>query len=326
MTSKLQSIANDAAEVLGLTPECDGAEIHSRGIDIFLKALSHIHHYVSIEDGLLTRELGLVPDSKKKNRLFSSVFHRHLAQKCIGAGTIQQGRAAGDYKALVVTDGWYVVEQYPDAEYIADMLLIDLNSRQNSSFTGDETRFNSIPVPGTDRTARQVQIERISDGTTVGGKELITFRASFRKPGSNSQGQDDEHNRQLMRLHRLLQINAAHHGLDIHSNKEFLKYFRLNKGQSLFESERLKFTGETERSLDYMKRRLRHLKRKGWEEVELAQTSDVDHFVGRSKVWMNSLMFTIHCSHSWNQKIMFVRRLFGCWGYGHAKIKYVNGN
>jgi hypothetical protein len=52
--------------------------------------------------------------------------------------------------------------------------------------------------------------------------------------------------------------------------------------------------------------RVSYLKRRGWEELEFGELTDVDHMAGRSKLWMNSTLFTMHTSHSWIRYIAFV--------------------
>ena len=75
-----------------------------------------------------------------------------------------------------------------------------------------------------------------------------------------------------------------------------------------------------------MKGRFAYLKRKGWDGVPFAKWSDIDHMAGRSQMWMNNTLFTVSCSHSWNQYMSYVRFLFRHWGFGCGKCKYITGN
>ena len=87
--------------------------------------------------------------------------------------------------------------------------------------------------------------------------------------------------------------------------------------------ERFKWsTGDEE----YVKRRAKHLTKKGWETVKTGYLTDVDHSIGRSLAWMNSTMFTIACSHSWNQCMSYLRILFKDWLFASGKKLYITGN
>ena len=70
------------------------------------------------------------------------------------------------------------------------------------------------------------------------------------------------------------------------------------------------------------------LEAKGWTKVKQAVLCDQDHLLGRLCAWMNVSVsiFTMSCSHSWNQCIMNVRQRMGCWGFCFANIKYNGGN
>ena len=66
--------------------------------------------------------------------------------------------------------------------------------------------------------------------------------------------------------------------------------------------------------------------RTGDVEVDFASWCDVDHCVGRSKLWMNHVLFTDLCSHRWNRCMSHVRIVAGDWCYGLGTKAYGSGN
>jgi hypothetical protein len=100
----------------------------------------------------------------------------------------------------------------------------------------------------------------------------------------------------------------------------------LKPGQHFEEAAFFRFAPLSERAIRQLKLRVSYLKRRGWKELEFGELTDVDHMAGRSKLWMNSTLFTMHTSHSWNQYIGFIRMLFGRWGFGCGVCKYGSGN
>jgi hypothetical protein len=56
--------------------------------------------------------------------------------------------------------------------------------------------------------------------------------------------------------------------------------------------------------------------------IVFAEWCDVDHCVGRSKRWMNNILFTNLCSHSWNQCMAAVRIRTGDWCFGLGTKAY----
>ena len=101
------------------------------------------------------------------------------------------------------------------------------------------------------------------------------------------------------------------------------EYLNLKDGEHFEQLEQFRYDVDDER---YQKRRAKHLEKKGWTDVATAWISDRDHTVGRCEVWMNSTMYTISCSHCWNQCMSQVRMVFKDWCFAFLCKPYGNGN
>ena len=98
---------------------------------------------------------------------------------------------------------------------------------------------------------------------------------------------------------------------------------KLDEGQSFEDLEDFAWgTGDEE----YLKNLTQHLKRKGWEGVPVGKWCDIDHCVGRSKIWMNSTLYTFACSHRWNQCMSYLRILLNDWLFAFGDKPYGTGN
>ena len=105
------------------------------------------------------------------------------------------------------------------------------------------------------------------------------------------------------------------------------QYLGLTEDQGWEDVPRFKYRrGLDEKSKAAIRLREEHLAKKGWETVEMAPWCDLDHLVGRSQVWMNSNIFILSCSHSWNTQMSYVRIFYKDWGYAWAQIPYGSGN
>ena len=124
-------------------------------------------------------------------------------------------------------------------------------------------------------------------------------------------------------LHVWEQVLLENAGLAFHQDTMVREYLNLKDGEHFEQLEQFRYDVDDER---YQKRRAKHLEKKGWTDVATAWISDRDHTVGRSEVWMNSTMYTISCSHSWNQCMTQVRMIFKDWCFAFVCKPYKNGN
>ncbi len=122
-------------------------------------------------------------------------------------------------------------------------------------------------------------------------------------------------------LHRLHGIVFHNHGLGLNNRDWYREYFDLKKDET-FEAK----IGYYKYYPELLEQQKKRLEAKGWTKVKQAVLCDEDHLLGRLCAWMNSSIFTMSCSHSWNQCIMNVRQRMGCWGFCFANIKYNGGN
>ena len=178
----------------------------------------------------------------------------------------------------------------------------------------DEYKRNCIPDIDY-KCARRLKITRIDETT----ERLITFAVSLRKNDDPTK----EYNRRTWSLHQL-ENNVMHNlGLGFRNSKLVRDFLKLDEGQSFEDLEDFAWgTGDEE----YLKRLTQHLKKKGWEGVPVGKWCDIDHCVGRSKIWMNSTLYTFACSHRWNQCMSYLRILFNDWLFAFGDKPYVTGN
>jgi hypothetical protein len=118
--------------------------------------------------------------------------------------------------------------------------------------------------------------------------------------------------------HQVLQqvLTSSGSGMKNHAGfNEFL-------GGQTFE-EKYPFTRRDERRY---KKRFEEYWQTKYPGIEFAKWCDVDHCVGRSKRWMNNVLFTNLCSHSWNRCMAAVRIMVGDWCFGLGTKAYGSGN
>jgi hypothetical protein len=97
------------------------------------------------------------------------------------------------------------------------------------------------------------------------------------------------------KVHRLLQIQRHSSGDPFVNSEVVQTHFDLKPGQLFETTASFLFTPMTERGIRAMMNRFSYLKRRGWEKLEFGELTDVDHMAGRSKLWMNSTLFTSPC-------------------------------
>ena len=229
---------------------------------------------------------------------FPSNFEaRILKQNCHGGGTSRHGRdPKKEYEQPWATEPYrYVLDRYGRGGH-----LIDMKAKTNED---DSDLHAKVPIPGADAGsyARILKFE-------AQHKRMTTFHVTM------SQGDGTFDNRQH---HQILQQALSNSGSGMKNHSEFKKFL----GGQTFE-EKYRFTNRDER------RYLRRLEdwQKRYPGIEFGKRCDVDHCVGRSKRWMNNVLFTNLCSHRWNQCMSAVRITAGDWCFGLGTKAYGNGN
>ena len=231
---------------------------------------------------------------------------------CIGGGTVQQGRLPHEFEQMLSSDEHYAVEICFHSE---EPIIIDLNSRLGNKDEGG--KYKQTYIPGTGKYGRRLKVTRLDpDSTTCA---LTTYFVNTRKD-DDKPGRKD---RKTWTIHRLQNILLDNMGLGFKNSKLVRDYLELKDGETFENVDRFKWSTDDK---EYVKKRVAYLKRKGWEGVPLADCSDIDHTVGRSCGWMNSTLFTLACSHSWNQCMSYLRILFEDWGYASLDKTYGTGN
>ena len=139
---------------------------------------------------------------------------------------------------------------------------------------------------------------------------------------------DNKQNRFSISIHRLVNIVANHNGFGFNNHTPLREYLQLQEGKTITSNKRFQYHDFTnERSARLIKRRSNELHHKDWVNVKLASVCDIDHMIGRSKLWMNSNFFTWMVSHQYNSQLACVRMFFGDWLYGFSgEIEYRSGN
>ena len=125
----------------------------------------------------------------------------------------------------------------------------------------------------------------------------------------------------MWQVHRLEQTVLYNLDLGLHKRKWFREYLELEDNET-FES-KIRYY---DYNLEAKEMRDKRLNAKGWYNVKQSVACDDDHLLGRMRMWMNASIFTMNCSHSWNQCVGKVRTRMGCWGFAFANIKYNGGN
>lgn len=224
-------------------------------------------------------------------------------ENCIGAGTVQQGRDPNDFEQEWTTDGRYALDMFGTDVYDLDVKSnpTKYNHKENNPLQeeNDPAKFKKIMF-GTGRYIRLLEISTRS----VNG--LITHEVDIR---------DNDGKSAKRKHHRLLQIVAHHNGVGVRNSHELSAHL---KGKTLEQA--YPYLARDERAYT------RRLESKGWLDVVQAQWCDVDHLVGRSKSWMNALLFTMPVSHRYNSCLSYIRSECGFWGYAGTLMEYNGGN
>ena len=150
---------------------------------------------------------------------------------------------------------------------------------------------------------------------------LFTFQCHTARDKEFESERKYENDHKPWSLHRLHGTVFHNLGLGLNNRDWYRDYFDLKKDET-FEAT----IGYYQYYPELLEQRKKRLEAKGWTKVKQAVLCDEDHLLGRLCAWMNSSIFTMSCSHSWNQCIMNVRQRMGCWGFCFANIKYNGGN
>ena len=242
---------------------------------------------------------------------------------CIGSRR-RVGIDPSEFDGELITDGSYFIELYTIAEEEKDFVFIDTNCQSNPNSTAEaETThelYLAIPYPGT--LSRTVRLCNITLNTS---QPMTTWTCTIRTVWDcNIQ----QYRKKKMSIHRLINIVANHNGFGFNNHTPLREYLQLQKGETCTSNRRFEYHDFTnKRSERLIRRRLTELQHKEWLNVKVASICDIDHMIGRSKVWMNSNFFTWMVSHQYNNQLSYVRLFFGDWLYGFSgKTKYKSGN
>ena len=285
-----------------------------RGTKLFLTCLNILVGFENITDGLIDRKLVTFVDKYGCHRLLALAGKKMSKQYCVGGGTVQQGLEASDFDRHMLTNGFTLVEMF-QAEYSEDQVLV-LNMNGKASVTGKKDRNNELgnllPIPETDRYVRNCSVS-----LDTSEQNLVRYMASLG-------GLVDKRTKTL---HQLTYYVGAHNGFGLIKSAMVRQYLGLTEDQGWEDVPRFVYhRGFDEKSRAAIEARKDRLEKKGWETVKMAPWCDMDHLVGRSQVWMNSNIFILSCSHSWNTQMSYVRIFYKDWGYAWAQIPYGSGN
>ena len=228
-----------------------------------------------------------------------------LVQNCHGGGTANHGLdPVTQYEREWIIEAFrYLIDKYGRDGYIFDMKA-EHNADNDSSINV------KVPIPEEDAgeaAGSYVRILTLENPVVENG--LITFRVDL------SNGDDGTAPR---RHHQVLQQVLASSGKGMKNHAGFNEFL----GGKTFE-EKYPFTSRTERR--YL-RELEEYWQKKYPGIEFAKWCDVDHCVGRSKRWMNNVLFTNLCSHRWNRCMAAVRIMAVDWCFGLGTKEYGNGS
>jgi len=236
---------------------------------------------------------------------FPTVFEaRILVQNCHGGGTAAQGLdPVTEYEREWITEAYrYLIDKYG-----ADGYVIDMKAESNDD--NDSAISVKVPIPKEDTGENGGSFARLlnlENPTVDHGHTTFHVKMSQGDGGINRTH------------HQILQqvLTSSGKGMKNHAGfNEFL-------GGKTFE-EKYPFSAKTQE-------RYEKLFEDYWQEkypgIEFAEWCDVDHCVGRSKRWMNNVLFTNLCSHRWNSCMAAVRIAAGDWCFGLGTKAYSNGN
>ena len=314
--AKLKGLAIARAEEM--SQEVDFADERER---VFIRRLAaliwvtstHIVvYYNDIITCLVNRTAGVYPSKTYELHIFTKIKEVNKKDNCVGV-TVQNGFGPSDFRRVYTTSGSYFLESFHDnsEDY---PIIIDMDAGQSNLDIKDEDirdEYRATIIPGSSDFARRV---KVTPSSAI--REMHTFEVKLR----SSKGQSKPKSWSLHQLNNTVMSNMD---LGFNKNKLVRSFLGLKEGEH-FESVSWLAYGTDD--LEYMKRRTQHLRKKDWEDVEFATCSDNDHSVGRSQVWMNTSLYTILCSHSWNRCQSYVRLFFGDWGYAFVRKQYVNGS
>ena len=308
----LTAKALEDAERLGIENDKDIQRIV--GIR-WLTGINVMTNYNDIITSLVDATAGVYPSKYNKHHIFAHMKEENEKQDCIGVTKQRLGEdRVREFCRILKTNGNYFVEIFHTNE--KDPIIIDTDAKRSTTMglDNDEEERNEYKknrYPGTtDRFVRRVKITRCKEDT------LTAFVVMIRRS-------DDPADRITVTLHQLTHIILHSMGLGLHNHAGFRSFLDLEDGQSFEEISWLSYGDGDE---EYLKKRAQHLRRKGWEDVALANTSDIEHNFGRSKVWMNSSFLTFPCSHSYNRCLSYVRVIWKCWGFISSDKTYGSGN
>ena len=272
--------------------------------------------YHDIIKGLINKNICIVVDNKERLHFMAKIDEAMKVEYCIGS-RIRRGINPNEIEGQVITDGYYMIELYTIAEEEKDFLFIDTNSKKNiNSTVTQDLPYKAIPL--LDSTSRTIRLCKI---TRKISESLTTWDCTMRDL-------DKQKHPKNISVHRLVNIVANHNGLGINNYTPLRRHLQLQVSETIISNERFHYHDFTnERSARLVKRRSNKLQQKEWQEVKLATICDIDHMIGRSKLWMNSNFFTWMVSHQYNTQLSYVRIFFGDWLYGFSgEIEYRSGN
>ena len=279
---------------------------------IWVTSTHIVVYYNDIITCLVDRTAGVYPSKTYELHIFTKIKEVNKKENCIGSIVLEGGELS-DYEKIYTTSGTYFIELFHDNNN-DDPIIVDIDAGGTNATKDEEVRdeYKATIIPGSSDFARRVKVQPSS----ATRKNLHTFEVKLR----SSKGQ---YKSKLWTLHQLNNTVMSNMDLGFNKNKLVRSFLELKEGEH-FES--VSWLAYETDDLEYMKRRTRHLRRKGWEDVEFATCSDNDHSAGRSQVWMNTSLYTILCSHSWNQCQSCVCIFFGEWGFAFLRKPYVSGN
>eukprot|EP00984_Skeletonema_dohrnii_P031538 scaffold24132_cov151-Skeletonema_dohrnii-CCMP3373.AAC.1 len=285
---------------------------HGRGIDentiyaagglTFVSGAKLIADYLNIKKALNHHKVSAAKDKKGSWRVLVCGEKKMKKHDCVGT-TIQNDREYYEYERAL--EGWQYthVELWTTSE---KPLVIDSDAKVDPS-RSDDPRHKKIKLADTERYVRAVCI---TEDVT---KPMTTFKCVV---GENN-----------VKHHRLAAIYEHHYGWGFSQTPLIMEYLGLKDGESFEDHQRFKYGQDlSDKAIRARLRREKYLDTRKWDKRKLAKWTDVDHLLGRSKMWKNSNFFCMHVSHSWNRAMAYVRICYGDWLDGFANIKYHSGS
>ena len=249
-----------------------------------------LNFYDDINDSLCDGKVRAIRNpSNEESMLFTRVPNELVEEACIGRN-VSDNRALETYVRHAHTKGNYVLEVFSIRDY---------------------PRLYKVT---------EDSIERIHFHVNTKDNLFTIACAMARDKTFESEMEYNSDSRQWS-LHQLHAAVLDNLGYGLNNRKWFRDHHGLKDGET-FEA-KVSYYDYYPEPLKQQKKRL---DAKEWREVKQALRCDQDHLLGRLCAWMNTSLFTMSCSHSWNQCMMKVRQRMGCWGFGFANIKYNGGN